>query len=89
MIPLIQTAAAPLPELLTMKSGIALMERMSLVEFAIMAHITGDPSPLTSSPNQRRSIALVMVDVASSFMALATAIDPLAPEADLGFTRLP
>jgi hypothetical protein len=63
-----------------MKPGIALLGRMEIIEFAIESHITGDASPLTSSPNQRRNMALILADVAASFMALAARIDPLATE---------
>ncbi len=59
------------------KAGIALLEKMSIIEFAIEAAITGDNGPLTSSPNQRRNMALILADVASTFAIIAGRIDPL------------
>ncbi len=66
------------------KAGIALLEKMNLIEFAVQAEIIGEPGPLTSSPLQRRNMALLLADVASTFAVLATRIDPLenAPDAD-------
>lgn len=65
-----------------MKAGIALLGKMDIIEFAVQAAITGDNGPLTSSPNQRRSMALILADVASTFAVIATRIDPLAAPAD-------
>ena len=66
------------PQIITMKDGIKLLEKLSLVEWSVQAAMTGDNGPLTSSPNQRRSMALVMADIAGTLTALATKIDPLA-----------
>lgn len=63
------------------KAGIALLEKMNLIEFAVEAAIIGDNGPLTSSPTQRRNMALVLADVAASFAILAARIDPLAEPA--------
>lgn len=69
-------------EILTPKAGIDILERMALVEYGIHCEITGDPGPLTASPNQRRSMALVLCDLASTFQILANRIDPLAAAAE-------
>jgi hypothetical protein len=61
-----------------MKAGIALLGKLDIIEFAVQAAITGDDGPLTSSPNQRRNMALLLADVASTFAIIATRIDPLA-----------
>lgn len=62
---------------IAMKEGIALLEKLSLIEWSVQAAITGDNGPLTSSPNQRRNMSLLMADVASTFTILAGRIDPL------------
>lgn len=69
---------------LTPKAGINLLERLALVEYAIQCEITGDPGPFTACPNQRRNIALVMIDLASTFQLLANRIDPLTTQAETG-----
>lgn len=70
--------------ILTPKAGIDLLERLSLVEYAVHCEITGDPGPFTASPNQRRNITLVLIDLASTFHILANRIDPLATQAETG-----
>lgn len=75
-------------EIIEMKPGIALLEKMNLIEFAVQAEIIGDASPLSSTPNQRRNMALVLADVASTLVTLATRIDPLVvPLDDDGLIR--
>jgi hypothetical protein len=65
------------------KAGIALLEKMNLIEFAVQAAIIGDNGPLTSSPIQRRNMSLLLADVASTFAIIATRIDPLEGGEDL------
>lgn len=75
------TAAADAPSLpspIAPKEGLGLLDRLSLVEWAVQSAIIGDNGPLTSSPNQRRNMALVFFDVAGQLLALAQRIDPLA-----------
>lgn len=67
-----------LPSPIAPKEGMGLLERMNLIEWAVQSAIIGDNGPLTSSPNQRRNMALVMADVAGQLTALAQRIDPLA-----------
>lgn len=72
-------AATPaLPSPIAPKEGLGLLERLSLVEWAVQSAIIGDNGPLTSSPNQRRNMSLVFADVAGQLLALAKRIDPLA-----------
>lgn len=65
-----------------LKAGIALLGKMEIIEFAVEAAIIGDNGPLTSSPTQRRNMALILADVASSYALLAARIDPLAAPAE-------
>lgn len=74
-------------DLIQIKPGIDLLEKMSLIEYAIHCEITGDVGPFNASPNTRRSIALVLEDVADYFTDLAARIDPLATEEIDGSTR--
>lgn len=75
------SALGTLPSPIAPKEGIALLESMSMVEWAVQAAICGDNGPLTSSPNQRRNMALVMADLSARLCSLATRIDPLAEPA--------
>jgi len=74
-----ETASLPaLPSPIAPKEGVSLLERMNLIEWAVQSAVIGDNGPLTSSPNQRRNMSLVMADVAGTLLALAKRIDPLA-----------
>lgn len=65
---------SPIP----IKDGVALLSQLDLIEFAIMAAISGDASgPLTASPPMRRSLATVITDSARALDQLAARIDPL------------
>jgi len=67
---------------ITAKAGIDMLEKMALVEYGIHCEITGDPGPMSVSPVQRRSMALVLIDLASTYQILANRIDPLAEQAE-------
>lgn len=68
------------------KAGVDLLGRIDLIEFAVMATISGDPgSPLTASPASRRNMAVILTDVARTLDEMAAAIDPLAPGEPIPF----
>ncbi len=63
---------------ITIKDGITLLGQLDLIEFAVMASISGDASgPLTASPPMRRSLATIIADSARALDQLAARIDPL------------
>ena len=68
------------PPPIDMKEGIALLGRLSLIEFAVESCISGDPaSPLTSSAAMRQNLTHVLSDTARTLDEIAAKIDPLNP----------
>jgi len=66
------------PPPIEFKEGIALLGRLSLIEFALESCISGDPaSPLTGSGAMRQNLTHILTDTARTLDEIAAKIDPL------------